>query len=230
MGPLPYVPWRVIGEWIYYFQTLITGIVAVFAAGITVYFLQKQIKQSAEHRKDTIRRQNVSARVGMIKALSEICEYSRLSIDYVNEIFSLWSKDHRANPFEPNNSCPVYPQEALDKVQLVVDGASSSDAKIIGEFVSLAQIQNVRMKKILSDLNDNKWFTMREVNFHEHLFDAIGLLKFSQRFFEYGRLQSDTIEDICTADEACTSLFHLNIDNEELNLMIHRRWPPELGG
>ena len=223
---------RTIGKWIYDFQTLLTGVAAVLAALWTIWQVRKQINQTNENRQDTIRRQNVSARAGMPKALSEICAYARESVDHVYEVFRLWSQNHAGRPFQPTHACPEYPQDAFDKIQRVIESADAKDAKILCEFISLAQVQNIRMSKILDNLNGTQngpRFNMRELNFYGHLYDALGIYKFAERMFEYARIQRDDIGEICTGVEASNSLrMMLNVVNEELYGLVERRWPPNI--
>lgn len=56
--------------WVYDWQTLVSGLLAVVAAAVSVYFLNKQIRQAEQHEKERLARRLVAERGVMPATLS----------------------------------------------------------------------------------------------------------------------------------------------------------------
>jgi hypothetical protein len=219
--------WSGLGYWIYDLQGLIGGLLALVAAVGTMWWLHG-------HRRDDIRRRNFADRAAMVVALSEICGYARQSIEHVYGLYEVWARTPNARPFQPAVPCPDYPQEAFDKLQSVIENANQRDAKIIAEFIALSQVQNVRLTKLLDNLNRTTGRGARniilETSFYGHIFDALGIHKFADRMFEYARMQSKEISAVCLPEEASNSLSFMlaRVANNDLFELVERRWPPKM--
>jgi hypothetical protein len=76
---------RVAGQWLYDWQTLAAGILALFAAIWAGKLLQRQIRQSEDHRRDDVQRRHNAARLTMPLALAEISQLVQSIADQVAE-------------------------------------------------------------------------------------------------------------------------------------------------
>lgn len=213
-------------NWVYELQGLIGGILALVAAIGSMFWIHS-------HRSDSIRRKNIADRAGMTRALSDVIQYSRDSIYYIHELHQAWSANRNGRPFTPNNNCPEYPQEAFEKIQNVIEHATKEDSSIMLEFLSLSQVQHARMGGFLSDLNrtnpNGRHLVFTESNFHDAIFDAIGIYKFAERLFGYARMQTLNIGEMCSGREANNTLFvSFGLNEQDLLDLIERRWPPEI--
>lgn len=215
-----------VGHWVYYFQGLLGGILALIAAIFSLYWISR-------HRADSIRRKNHADRAGMSKALSDIITYSRIAFTHIDELHNAWKQNHNGRPFTPTTPCPEYPHEAFSKIQSVIENSTKKDAKLLVEFISLSQIQSSRLQGFLPDLNrtnpNSVHLIIGDENFYGKLFDAIGIYKFTERMFEYARLQSDAIMDICDSQTSINTLsVSFSYNDEALSEIITSRWPPSI--
>lgn len=61
-----------VGQWLYDWQTLIGGSLALAAAGLTIRAMKRQMAQVETHRTDEIKRKHNAARIGMPFAVSKV--------------------------------------------------------------------------------------------------------------------------------------------------------------
>jgi len=73
-------------------------------------------------------------------------------------------------------------------------------------------------------------YSVPETSFYNHVFDALGLYKFTDRIFEYARLQEDTLKAFCDGETAARTLRRPKFRNSssELADYIVRHWPPTI--
>lgn len=152
-------------------QTLISGVLAVVAAGVTVYFLVRQIE--IEYRRDRIssKRAETGARIRIAPALSP------LSV-YVDEAFLHWARQDRTAPF------PVFPHASIETLMQVSIDVDDETFQSIRELVQWAQVFEARVTGFLG--RDTK----PPVNWREVLVsDLMYLSCLISRLYKYGRDQ-----------------------------------------
>jgi len=86
--------WLAFAEWVYDMQTLIVGTLALIAAGVTVHYLRKQIKQAQSHRADDIALNHTVARALSINATSEFMKSCEEFSNYFEETLGEWRKEN----------------------------------------------------------------------------------------------------------------------------------------
>lgn len=188
--------------------------------------LDQEYRLNEEERQRTLKEH----RAGMLVALSEISNYAESCIDYINELYGLWSDVNFNRPYTPS-PLPDYPQSAFDKLQEVIRFSEAEIADDLSELIALSQIHRSRISEVLENMNrtGRRNFILSDASFHGHFFDALGILKYADRFFEYGRLQRENIEDFCDSDAAAITLRRLTSHaSQDLTDLVIRRWPPTI--
>lgn len=222
------------GYWINQHQTLITGLLALLAAGIAAYFLWRQISQEQSRHEELIQRKLRAVRAGLPIALSEIHEYADRCIDVLCHIAGKRTStedeyDHE-NELQILKSVPPvpdYPANAFKALQSTIEYADTTDAAALRRIIAFSQIQNSRFRSLVSRLvhNSDPSFVVTSSNIYNGVRDAIGMRLHAARAFDYGRETSEHIHDIGDADAAVNVLF--NRGNEAVRTHVREHWPPD---
>ncbi len=161
-------------QWIYQFQTLITGIIAIAAAYLTFRVVREQIKQTSDLEELRRAREEAAARAALPLALSEVAEYSLQSIRSVEGL-----RKEQAGPERPR--LPQLPVSSFSVFQDVARSADREIAKQIVELLSLIQVQHSRLKGL------HEGQTQIEHNFLGAIIDAANVYCRVNVLFSYGR-------------------------------------------
>jgi hypothetical protein len=209
--------WKNFWDWLFLFQSLIAGILAIVAALLMIWHYRIE-------RKKEIERKLIASLAGAPRALSDISEYATKCIALLWKYFQA-DDDARIGVLK---NIPEYPQESFDKLQRVIEFANEEDARIIAEFIGLSQVQYARMRGLEGNEADPDHI-VTSYNRLSAISNAYDIYMFADRLFPYARLMDTKIEEFCTADEAANSM-HVRhgILNDELNRIITTSWPPRL--
>jgi len=214
--------------WIHDQQTLVTGLLALAAAYFTIRQVRAQIAMTKSFRDDEIERKNIAMRSGMPVALSNISNYSEHCIRHAHGLFIQFNTNISVRPYTPTVPCPEYPQESFDKIQLVIESADPDTARALSEFISTSQVQRSRISDLLPSLNNlgGRNVLINNESFYSQIYDALFLNKFTDRIYEYARLERSNLEELCDGNAAARKLRFLVLNNnEDLADLIVRRWP-----
>jgi hypothetical protein len=141
---------------LYDWQTLIGGILALFAAAATIYFLRKQIRQAAELAETQLKRQHNATRVALPLALSGLLEFCQKTADEIAQqietISSGLNVDSELNDaVQPGSeNAPPFkrheiPQDSISLIYKFVETLNNEqEAKHVSELVSQFQVFNAR--------------------------------------------------------------------------------------
>jgi len=134
--------------WIYDWQTLLAGVLAVLAAVIGSVLLWRQIRLSKEQEAERRRRRFNAARATMPLLLSGICAYAR-------DIASVLRSIHRSAgqyAFGADsliNNAPALPGELTPALERLIESTGDDElAKHIADLLSQIQIINARISEI----------------------------------------------------------------------------------
>ena len=182
--------WGIYDTFIKEYETLISGLLALLGAIITVIVLRTQINQGETHHRESRDKKFAAARAVLPLALSELRQYAEESIQYTVKKKKETITD--SPPTIPENLIPVL----RDLVEYGNTGISSITCKLISDI----QIHRSRMLSSETDLLDA---TIR---------DAAMLIAFSENFYEYARLKTATLPKRPTYEQVCGRLFDMGIE------------------
>ena len=155
-------------------QTLIAGMIALFAAWLTVRAIGRQIKLqerqlSADEQRyrDEQRRKSQRARAMLPDALSAIGAYASECVRYVSA---------------DSSDFPRPPESDMNAIKGAIEFADSGAAESLIELVNFYQVHNSR----LSNLTQNR----RRAEEVERLYDAVRLRFLGDRMYAYARNES----------------------------------------
>lgn len=189
---------QIIGNWVYNWQTLISGLLALAAAGIAACLLNKQIKQADKLADDARDKKFMAARCLLPVHLAEVDDYCERVVDELN---SLLIEEVETSGTVLNLSSKIqFPSQSIVHMSTVLEFTISDClakliAKIIGDLQvlqsSIAAVSVVDLKK-----GPNRTPPDLEPSTVEHYIiqaGTIGVMVSS--LYEYARQEKDVLPD-----------------------------------
>lgn len=173
-------------EW----QGLLSGILAVGAAVVSILFLKRQIAQTSDLHKDELARRHNAVRSVVPVALSAISEYCNAVVDCIatavedrQDVFEAAFNDAMHGRLQQKSFEPVqFPSDVISTMQLFVETLTrSADVRHMAELLSSLQILQSRFKDF--DLTQ----VAVERGLHSLLLDASKVRLLSDSVFNYAR-------------------------------------------
>jgi hypothetical protein len=180
---------RVAGQWLYDWQTLAAGILALFAAIWAGILLQRQIRQSEDHRRDDVQRRHNAARLTMPLALAKISQLVQSIADQIAgelETFEPHSQARDIAETFGNGPRKFEPVELSDDVvanfrRFVETLTERNDIKHTAELISQIQILIARFNSL-----DLQGAGVRS-NLEDRLVDAAKARLLCDKMYDYAR-------------------------------------------
>ena len=232
MGPVDFLPNWLSQTlfWIYYNQTLITGLIALFVGLSTILYLKNQ---QDDERKRKLR----SLRAGLPIALSNISRYAADSLNVLQNFLTADGKllgseeydlDAEEEVLKNLPALPSYPSEAFKALQSAIEHAELEDAQKLHEIIAYGQIHEARFRSITGRLIDgtDPARIVTTPNLLGAIRDSLGMYLHVDRAFNYGRESSHKIEELPNAEEAADKLMFMQIDHESARQFVLKHWPP----
>ena len=174
-------------EFIYRWQTLISGSVATLAAVATVRAIHSQIVQTEQLAKEASIRRNFAARALIAHPLSEICEMQR---QIATELANIRNTQIQNQVFNDDYKGPTFKLEGINQLAACIEDADERAAKDISEIISCLQIQQARLNSMSANRNGPKELVF-DANVIEHGLDTVSIYARAQRLLLYARRQDD---------------------------------------
>lgn len=173
-------------SWMDRWQTMLTGLAALIAAAVSVYFVQKQIEQTESAEAHRRKRRLAAARSRLQLTLSTVSHYGSDSIVFLKRLRDAVSVDG-AIPTLADAPRPILPEPAVLALEAVIEATDSdSFAGFLADLISEMQVLNSR----LSGLPDQA----RELgigNLDSYLMNAAKVYAFASGSFPYARRETE---------------------------------------
>ncbi|MGE6698969.1 hypothetical protein ACQKH5_14825 [Hyphomonas sp. NPDC076900] len=225
MGPVDWLPNYISYPlyWIYLDQALIAGSFAILAAFITVRAIRDQISQQNALEEDRLKRRSRALRAALPSALSEYAKYTDNCLARIHELRKFLDEGGDFVAVD----VPSYPNSAASKLSSTIECCHLEDAKKLAGILAWGQIYESRFNRLLQRSTDAAR-SISELDIVQLFYDTLCLRKLVDRAYEYGRGRESHIGDICSIDEAISTLhvsFKVTID--ALDAKVRRQWPPD---
>lgn len=238
MEPVDYLPnWLAqLLFWIYYNQTLIAGLLALAVGGVTVHHLRKQIALEHDRHQNERHRKLLALKAGLPIALSQIHKYADAQFAFLERFFTSdgsfafvdgdWLLKYALEEAQPEE-IPEYPADSFRTLQFAIEQAEPADAFILHEIIAYGQINESRFRSVAEALNlgSKSSLVLTETNMHYTVRDVLGMKMHAVRAFQFGRNNTDHIEQLADAKEASTKLSP-SLNTQKICKFISEHWPP----
>lgn len=214
----------IIGQWLYDWQTILSGLLASVAAVVTVWKLHGQIAQVERHRRDDIDRRHNAARAVLPLALAAISEFCRAMVEQVaSELERNRDKfdvgfDENANDTKIKFSPVDLPNNVIVTFERFVETLTNTDSvRHVAELISRIQITQSRF-------NDFKigqpGFT---IGLYELIIGVATISVLNEKLYNYGRYVSD--DSFAMVDKVPNSESWQLIHGKAQSMVFWRRSP-----
>lgn len=178
----------ILGQWLYDWQTLLSGLLAVGAAAVSVYFLKEQISKTEQQNRDDLVRRHNAARVVLPLVLSSIHEYCQSAVSRIAEAIEKFNPENLAQellmdkPLPASSERLAVPTSAIEGMANFVETLTQTpQIKHVSEIIGQIQIFQSRFDKI--DLNDSTQIH----GFYGLLIDAATVSFLNESLYNYAR-------------------------------------------
>ncbi|PZP09969.1 MAG: hypothetical protein DI607_12030 [Sphingomonas hengshuiensis] len=202
------------GQWLYDWQTLVSAVLALVAAGWTVRYLKRQIAgENVRHQELVQRDQKLWDRRSMRTkaylpiALSDVCDYCEEAFIYLRHI-----RDSESG-IQGNPVVPSRPAEALEQIRECIEYAEDRAARRLEDILREFQIARSRLEGAPRPLREDMV---------DHHFDHVHLRMLVDSLFEYARGDKPTFEEPQDLQEAYSSAM-LSCNRNQRLLSPHGR-------
>ena len=211
MGHPPYCPalwtgWTNAQCW-YDWQTLIAGLIAIFAAVIGATAVVCQTRQAKVQADQQSQARFLAARVTLPHRLTVICDYAERMTKELVRLHNGAIPNHIIDPFR----CPAIEVglvEQLEKAIAVIPDPRVNGllADVIGEM----QILGSRAKQ-LPDLMKNQNFVGLKTNLEDYILQSVQLHLMAGNLFPFARREVDSVPEEILWDAVRTKMLFLDI-------------------
>ena len=203
-----------LASWIYHWQTLLTGLLAIAAAFVGGYFVNKQIVDARRLEADRIARRFSAMRSVLPLTLSYLSAYARDNAEALKDIYS-----RKENNEIPNTiNLPKLPELPLDVVPQLRDMIETSDknvAKVIAELLAKIQVQSSRIGSLKRWRSSPQREMVTSLNIEGYILDTAEIYARAAALFDFARRKSDTVRYLVTSSELKSALDQLGFWRED---------------
>jgi len=176
---------------LYDWQTLASGILALIAAFITIYFLRKQIVQNNDFEVQKLRRKHDSFRVVLTLTLSQICSATEKAI-YLLAKLRIQSSDTRKLSVTERRSLYSISPDVISSLQAIIE--TTDDKALISIIYRITRNIQVTVARI-ENMN-----TRHDSDLEEQIQDCTSIYTLVESLFEYARREINQCPDDPNAD------------------------------
>lgn len=186
------VVWSMCGDvncvvsWMDRWQTMLTGLAALIAAGISVYFVRQQIAQAESAEAHRRKRRLAAARSRLQMTLSTISHYGTDSLVYLKRLRDAVG----ANQPIPTLAAaprPILPDPSVLALEAVIEATDSDDfAGFLSDLISEMQVLNSRLSALPQEALD-----LGVYNLDAYLINAARIYAYTSGAFPYARRETD---------------------------------------
>lgn len=142
-------------------QTLATGILALIGAGLTVWFIHRQIKQTAYMEKARLLREEQAAKAVLPLALAELAQYAE---DCIRLIAPFIPPNGNPSALPTDFVVPRIPEGTIDPLRDCARYADPQIAEQIHTMLGKLQVQHGRLESIRQRTSQHH---MRTLHYYE---------------------------------------------------------------
>jgi hypothetical protein len=199
-------------EW----QTLISGFLAVAAAGVTVFVLKQQIAQSDAHERDRLRRQHDATRATLPLTLSGLTFAIEHMLSQLSKARYKFGCANLVKNFDPQPP----PTEAIRELQQIIRSTDDPNViQIISEIIRQMQILWARVR-ILSDEEKQEIRVGLSVEITQWIIEAAKIHALIGSLFDFARSRSQYGPDSVAWERVESVLMHLYIEDDTLKAIV----------
>lgn len=187
------------GERLWNWQTLMAGLLALYAAGKTVQAIRSQVDQADRHEEDRRRRKHYAARADMPVTLVALSDYTRSCLVELKKV-PFTPGQRLLLPSVPTLVVPDVPAEAVKVLRECIETADEGPRDAIATMLEHLQIQHSRLAGTATDIVPPSSMIVMPQRLSSNVADTVAILARVNLMFDYARRQREDIPKILDLD------------------------------
>lgn len=179
-------------SWLYRWQTLIGAFVALIAAGIGAWFINKQIATARRIEEEKRQLRQTAIRAVLPLSLSELCDYAMRSSARLKELHEACNDQILDQHSDVDRSFPQLPKEVSSIFRDFIECSTAPQARPLIDILSMIQVQSSRFRSIEAHHDEAELLTQHYIE--ALIIENAELYARSAAVFEFARFKSDTCE------------------------------------
>ena len=202
------------GQWLYDWQTLLSGMLALGAAFLAASQIRKQIVQVEKHETERRTRKFNAVRATLPLALSGICSFSKNMLTELSQVRSAIS--HLGSvPVPKSFNPPSPPSELVSALQDMVEATAQTNViAAISEIISEIQTLSSRVDG-LSDNAQIRQAIGMDRNIDEYIIQTARMYALAEALFDFARRKDEFGPKELPWDRVYSALHFTNIEDHQ---------------
>lgn len=203
--------------WLNRYQTLLSALLALGAAGASIYFLRRQISQADRQEEERYAREGAAARAVLPVTLSALCEYAVEAGSSLAHILPTLAVAGVVKGL--SKQFPELPEGPIGQLEKVIKTIPVDQGKAFAEIIAEMQVLNARARSMIEEGRAVKH------NVLEYILDAVEIYARCSANFDYARRYSEATQSTIPRQDmksACNVMRLFRV-REELYIMIDRK-------
>jgi hypothetical protein len=187
---------------LYKWQTLVSGLVALGAAFIGWRAVRKQIAHS-DKQFDLTREQRFTAeRAALAHVLTQISAYGDICLSQISTVISkmfdstgVEKRNKVLTGMLPNYDAPALPTTIVPELKACLEYAPADFGRLIVSLLIDLQVQQSRIQSLWQDVKHSERTIITRHNFESAFLDAASIKAHADNLYKYARFQADQVPD-----------------------------------
>ena len=198
-------------KWLYDWQTLLAGCLAIVAALIGGYVVKAQTRQAAEYEQEHTRRRQAAARAVLPLSLSTICEYAEQCAAVLRQLHDSCSDESLPREAGAKAVFPAVPSAATAELKEMIEAADATTAATFAVVLSKIQVQaaNLREFNALERSDEKNGHVIPKSSIEHYMLRTAEIYARTVTLFEFARAEVDTVSPEPPSEDEMSSALNL---------------------
>lgn len=221
------------GAFVDHWQTLASGVLAIFAALIGGSFLYHQTRQARAFELQRLGRRHAATRSTLPLVLSSIIEYARTIGRDLRRLYLGAQGDHVRREDLISWEVPPVPQGESAALAEVIEAASKDVGDVIADLIGHLQVQAGRLRGLHADVvaGTPGRRNILKYEIEEYIHDIADIHARCELLFDYARREAHMVQPFPLAKDKLRALFLMGFHEDvfdNVKATIATRGPTEL--
>lgn len=177
-------------HWLYEYQTLITGLAAVYAAYLSVSAIRDQIRLAKVTEEDRRSAKLAASRTVLPLSLSAISDYASVCARSCHDMLLQCRDEHYPRNL-PIPEFPPVPDQAISTLKEIVEYLNDDERIAFARLAGKLQVQSARLRGMRKDLSAKTVTNQNSIE--DYTLDACEVYARCATLFDYARFESETL-------------------------------------
>jgi hypothetical protein len=187
---------------LYKWQTLVSGLVALAAAFIGWRAVRKQIAHADKQFALTREQRFTAERAALVHVLTQISAYGDICLSQTSSVISKMFDPTGAEKHNkvltgmlPNYDAPALPTMIVPELKACLEYAPADFGKLIASLLIDLQVQQSRIQALWLDVKHSERVIVTRHSFDSAFLDAASIKAHADNLYKYARFQAEEVPD-----------------------------------